>query len=296
VKVWSGRTSGHGASGLADLRVWLVSGMPLAQRMSEDSWAVLASTSDSPDAAGVPAGTSCERVDGAGLAAVVPPGYAVLVDGATPGRRLISAELVDSLRVAEPPDGTEAGFRAIPMPHHLRPVAEAATAAALAAGADRASAVFTTSGERDGLWVLLDGGGAQAEDAAFAKIELWAPREPVRISDARQLSPQARRRVLRGIAQDAQEGRPEGVQLSTRANVAIVLVCLVGAILIVAGRESPGSTGTLLQVAGWTVEALLIGAVLLAARAPEKFRSTSPLAALGFVVVVGGLLYQAVRG
>lgn len=183
--------------------------MALAQRLPDGGFAVLASTSDSPDSAGVPAGTRCEPVGAAGLAALVPAGYAVLVDGATPGRRLVSAEAVDGLQLTE----------------------------------------------------------------------------------------QARRHVLTGLARDTRSPGTTGSGLSGPASAGILVVCLLGAGLIVAGRRADGSAGTVLQLAGWGVEALLVAAVALGASGQRQLRRGVPLlSAPGFLLVAGALLYKAVRG
>jgi hypothetical protein len=304
-RVWTGRTAGHAASGLTGLRVWTTEeGYALSSRLPDGRLAVLASTSDSPDASGVPAGARPVAADTADLARLVPPGYALLVDGAAPNRRTVAADVVDGLRVAEPPDGTEPDLKIGPVPPHAAPVAADAQGAALATGAKHATAVWAQTASRRGLWISLDRAPEQAHQAALDAIARHAPAEPARVLDYRNLPHRAQYALFVALGTQHQPG--ETRPFTGRQNAVVVVVCFVGAILIVAGQGRPGSTGTALQVIGWGMQVLLVLGVIVVASGrgfavpglprPGSGEQVRPLPLLGFLTVSGLLLWQAVRG
>lgn len=299
-RVWSGRTAGHAAGGLTGLRVWTTEeGYALSSRLPDGRLAVLASTSDSPDASGVSAGARPVAADTADLARLVPPGYALLVDGAAPNRRTVAADVVDGLRLAEPPDGTEPDLNIGPVPPHAAPVAADARGAALAAGAKHATAVWAQTASRRGLWISLDRAPEQAHQAALDAIARHAPAEPARVLDYRNLPHNAQYALF--VALGSQHRPGETQPFTARQNVLIVAVCLLGAVLIDLGRGTAGTAGTALTAAGWAVEAALVLSVMIAA-AGRGFAvpglgggKIRPLPLAAFLAVAGGLLYQAVR-
>ena len=295
-RVWSGRTAGHGASGLDGLVVWLTTdGYALSTRLPDGSPAILASSSSSPDSSGVSSGARAEPVGAAGLAGLVPPGFALLVDGATPGRRVVAASVVEGLAVAEPPDGCEPDLQASPVPQHLRPVVARAVTAAEQAGARGGGASWMTGGGRAGLWLDLYRAPAAAWDAAFAAVEAEAPREPVRLLEGARLSGGAQTVFFEGV--DVEQRGPEGERpFSRRFDATVLVVVVVGALLVVLGREQGGTAGTLLPVLGWTVEAAVVVGVLVTATRRGAGPGWRPLPLLGLAAVGALLVWQAVRG
>lgn len=131
---------------------------------------VLASTGPDPGAAGAPRGARYEAPGTAGLAGLVPPGFGLLVDGATPDRRQVAASIVDGLRVRETPHGDEPDLRAFAVPPHLRHVRDAAVTAAKQAGAKGGIGVWATGGGREGLWISLRRPTPESFDAAYEAV------------------------------------------------------------------------------------------------------------------------------
>lgn len=295
-RVWSGRTAGHGAQGLEGLVVWLTGdGYALTTRLADGSPAVLASTSTSPDASGVPAGARPEAVGAAGLAGIVPAGFALLVDGATPGRRVVAAAVVEGLAVAEPPDGSEPDLRAGRVPDHLRAVADRVAVAAREHGARDVAASWMTGGGRGGLWLDLHHAPPPAWDAAFAAVEAEAPREPVRLLDAGALSGRAQTLFYEGADVD-RRGPAAARPFSRRFDVTVLVAVVAGALLVVLGRARPGTAGTLLPALGWGLEVLVVVGVVVVATRRGAGPGLRPLPLLGTVAVGALLVWQAVRG
>jgi hypothetical protein len=303
-RMWPGRDTGHGASGLTGLHLWMTQdGYVLSAEVSGQRL-VLATTSDSPDAAGAPAGTRCEPTAITGLAGRVPPGFGLLVDRSTPGRRVVSAAVIDGLRLQEPPCGDERDLRTERVPDQLGGVRNSVVASAGRTGARGISVVWTIGGGRQGLWVVVDRPVAGTLDAVYDAVARHAPFEPVRVLDQAELSEPARGLVSRAAAQDNGGTSPQ--EFSGRANVVILVVVLIGAVLIVLGRSQAGFTGTVLVTVGWAVQGLLILGVILAAAgrgfeipglpAPGVGGRARPLVFLGFLAFCGALLYQAARG
>lgn len=303
-RMWPGRDTGHGASGLTGLHLWMTQdGYVLSTEVSGQRL-VLATTSDSPDAAGAPAGTRCEPTAIAGLAGRVPPGFGLLVDRSTPGRRVVSAAVIDGLRLKEPPCGDEPDLRTERVPDQLGGVRNSVVASAGRTGARGISVVWTIDGGRQGLWVVVDRPVAGTLDAVYDAVARHAPFEPVRVLDQAELSEPARGLVSRAAAQDNGGTSPQ--EFSGRANVVILVVVLIGAVIIVLGRSQAGFTGTVLVTVGWAVQGLLILGVILAAAgrgfeipglpAPGAGGRARPLVFLGFLAFCGALLYQAARG
>lgn len=299
-RVWSGHAVGPAASVLSGLTVWTnEEGYALSARLPDGRLAILASTSDSPDASGVPAGACPVTVSTDDLGRLIPVGFALLVDGAAPGRRIVSADVLDGLRVAEPPDGTEPDLELGPVPPHAAAVAEDAKSAALAAGSKHATAVWAQTPLRRGLWISLDRAPDQAYSAALDAVSRHAPAEPVRVHDYRDLPRQAQSALFAALSRepDADEAQP----FTGKQNVLILVVCLFGALLIALGREAQGSQGITLVAAGWAVEAaLILGVIVVAAGRGFAIPGVSggkvrPLPLLGFLLVAGGLLWQAAR-
>lgn len=173
-----------GVEDLQNLHVWTtVEGYVLACRQADGTFLAIVSTSTSPDASGVPAGTrrECPGLDT--LLRMVPPRHGLLVDGSSPGRRVVPADQLDRLRWPEPPFGDEEGLRIGAVPARLRAVAIAATRAAREGGAARADTVWAESGCRRELWVCLSSPTPKAFDAAYTAVAEHAPREAVRILD-----------------------------------------------------------------------------------------------------------------
>jgi hypothetical protein len=227
-RMWPGRDTGHGASGLTGLHLWMTQdGYVLSAEVSGQRL-VLATTSDSPDAAGAPAGTRCEPTAIAGLAGRVPPGFGLLVDRSTRGRRVVSASVIDDLRLQEPPCGDEPDLRTERVPDQLGGVRNSVVASAGRTGARGITVVWTIGGGRQGLWVVVDRPVAGTLDAVYDAVARHAPFEPVRVLDQAELSEPARGLVSRAAAQDNGGTSPQ--EFSGRANVVILVVVLIGAV------------------------------------------------------------------
>ncbi len=186
--------------GLDGLRVWLSrEGYVLSPRRDDGQLLALASTGDSPDLSDVPAGTSREVAGPTRLLDLVPVGYGLLVDGASPGARVVPASVLDALRSSEPPAGDEPDFTAAPVPDRYRPAADAATAAARSAGARRAVAVWADGATRHGLLVSLHRAPPPAFDAAVEALAAVRPDCPVRVVDVDALPRRAQSAVFEAV-------------------------------------------------------------------------------------------------
>lgn len=197
----------------------------------------------------------------------------------------------------EPPTGAEINLRCHPVPEQLADLAAVGVAAAKRAGARRAVSAWATGAGRAGLWIAVDAAPDSALVAAEQALALQAGNTPVRVLRTRSLGRQAQQRLVRGLSRQ-DDASPEPVRLFPGANTVIGVVCLLGALLVALGREAAGTRGTVLEVAGWAVEAGLVLAVLAGAagRGALSRGSARPLALLVGTLVAAGLVYQALRG
>jgi hypothetical protein len=212
---------------------------------------------------------------------------------------------VDGLRVRETPHGDEPDLRAFAVPPHLRHVREAAITAAKQAGAKGGIGVWPPAAAARGLWISLRRPTPELLDAAYEAVARRAPAEPVTVLDQGRLSRDVQDRVFRGLAKEY-EGGPEGKAFTGRQNAVVLVVCLVGAVLIVVGRRAArqhrgSAAGHRLGHAGAArarrdrrrLRQRIRGA---GAARPGSGDRVRPLPLLGFLTVSGLLLWQAVRG
>lgn len=208
--------------------------------------------------------------------------------------------VLDRTGPREAPHGDEIDLRAHAVPPHLRDVRDAAVRAARQSGAKAAVGVWATGGGREGLWVQLHRPTPAAFDAAYDAVAQRAPAEAVTVLDRASLSREAKARVVRGLLKEP-DVEQEGTPFTALQNTIVLVVCLVGAVLVVFGRER-GNVA--LEAAGWAVEALLlVGVVLVAAGRgfavpglPRRGEGFRPVRFLLFLAVSAGLLWQAARG
>lgn len=208
-RVWSPEPPVDVAA-LRGLRIWLAAeGYVLCTSPDPDAPLVLAATTDSPDASGVPAGTRREVPGLPRLLDLVPPGHGLLVDGASPGRRVVPAADLDQWRNAMPAAGDEPSLDVGPVPPAVAPVAAGAVAAATSAGSRHGLAAWATADGRSSLLIALHEPTAEAFDAALQVVQQQRLHVPVRVLDMDSLDGSARARLLRGAGRRA-GGRTNG--------------------------------------------------------------------------------------
>ena len=292
-RLWPGTRPQSAALELPSrLRLWQsAEGYPIAQRLGGDQLVLLASTSDSPDAADVPAGTRSTDGPTQQLLVQVPAGYGLLIDGGTPGRRLVTGAGLDAARSTPAPDGTEPDLRITPVPPEHEAVAQAAVQAGKEAGGKRITTAWAYGGGRSGLWVTLHRSPDAAFDAVHRAIASAGLAAPARVLDIRSLSWRASSTMNHGlIPADEASGAPLRV-LTGKQELLVLAATLVGSVLLVLGRDA-GAVGT--QVAGVALIALvLVGCLAARQRSSAKL---DPLTLGGGAVLAGFLVWQAVRG
>lgn len=290
-RLWSGRPTGLREDDLpAGLRVWLsVEGYPLSTRTPDDEPVLLASTSDSPDAADVPAGTPSTAPSPSDLLTLVPAGYGLLVDGGTPGRHVVPAQRLDAARSGAAPDGTEPDLVIGPVPSVHRAAADAAVEAGRAAGVKRVVALWASGGGRTGLWVSLHRPSEAALDAVHAAVAQASLAAPARVLDVASLSARAQEALYQGMARSEPE-QVSGRLLNGRQELVVLAGTLLGAVLLVLGRRADAAG---LQAAGLVLLVLVVTGSLLSARGTG--RRDRPLVLAGGAVVAGLLVWQAAR-
>jgi hypothetical protein len=237
---------------------------------ADGSFLTLASTTASPDAADAPPGASPRRFDGfAALLAEVPAGAGIVLDAATAARRVLSPQAVAALRADGAPRGDEPDLVASPVPAHLVPGVDAATAASAAAGVKHVAAAWAARpGGPAALLVMLSArpdrpASVAALDAAAAAVARHAPAEPVRVVMTSVLG------VGRAVS-FAKAGRPRTREEAPRRGRTgyNVLLALAAALLGAAVVSVP-------HWAGWhgasAVPAYVVGALIVVAGVGAAF-------------------------
>lgn len=273
------------------LRLWLsAEGYPIAQRLEGDEVVLLASTSDSPDSADVPARTRSTAGPTEQLLVQVPAGYGLLIDGGTPARTLVPGAALDAARSTAAPDGTEPELRVTPVPAEHEAVARAAVRAGRAAGVKRVVAAWASGGGRSGMWVTLHRPSEAALDAVHQAIAAGGLAAPARVVDIASLPGTAQSAVFRSLAPSGGGDAPLRL-LTGRQELVVLAATVLGSLLLVLGRDAD-AVGT--QAAGVALMVLVLVGCLAARQ--RSARRLDPLSLAGGAVLAGLLVWQAVRG